>query len=851
MDKFLVIVESPTKAKTIRKFLPKEYIIESSMGHVRDLPQSAADIPIKYKKDEWAKLGVNVENDFDPLYIVPKGKSKIVKDLKEKMKGASVLYLATDEDREGESISWHLLELLKPKIPVKRMVFHEITKKAIFEALENCRDVNDNLVRAQEARRILDRLYGYTLSPLLWKKIAYGLSAGRVQSTGLKLIVERENERINFKKSVYWDLKAQLYPKKESDDFESQLIAVKGKKLIASKDFDSITGEKKNNDALILNEKESMAILSEIKNLPWKVTSIQNKEIQSQPMMPFITSTLQQEGNRKLGLSARDTMRCAQKLYESGLITYMRTDSPNLSSQAIDAARKEVLALYGKEYLSETPRQFQSKAKGAQEAHEAIRPAGERFVHPDDIEFTGKEKQLYELIWKRTMATQMSKAIKSSQVVKIEAGDCEFQANGTRIIFPGYLRVYVEGADDPNQALDNREVILPEMKEGDVLNVKDLKTISHETKAPPRYTEASLVQRLEKEGVGRPSTYASIISTIIDRNYARKLGTSIVPTFTGVAVAQLLNKNFPDLLDYSFTSEMENSLDEIAEGNKNWIAYLKSFYLGAKGLKSSVDKKEKDIEPETSRTIILPHIKNFSVKVGRFGPYVVANEGSKKAEEVHASIPENIAPADITELDVSELIDRSQKGPTPIGQDPKTGENIYCLVGRYGAYVQLGQPKDEKDKPKRASVTAPWTPQNITLEQALKFLSLPRELGKHPEKGETVSVNVGRFGPYVACAGEFRSLKKEDNVYEISLDRALEILNEEKKSRNGSQVIKEVDATATKLKKKFKIMNGKYGFYVKLGTKNITLPDDKKTPEAIEAWKQDEMVSYLLTKMAK
>jgi DNA topoisomerase-1 len=854
MDKYLVIVESPTKAKTIRKFLPKNYIVEASMGHVRDLPQSASDIPAKYKGEEWSKLGVDVENDFLPLYVVPKGKSKIITELRKKMKTVKAVYLATDEDREGESISWHLIQLLKPKVPVKRMVFHEITKKAIKEALENTREINENLVKAQETRRVLDRLYGYTLSPLIWKKIAYGLSAGRVQSTGLRLAVERERERIAFKKSEYWDIRAQIFPKKKSskDHFESKLTGYKGKRVASGKDFDSKTGKLikgKEKDTVVLNEKTSNELARAIKDIDWKVTSMEEKQSTNNPAPPFITSTLQQEGNRKLYLSAKDTMRMAQRLYEEGLITYMRTDSPNLSQEAINGARSSVEELYGKEYLSDKPRQYKSKSKGAQEAHEAIRPAGAEFVHPKDTGLSGKEKALYELIWKRTMATQMAVAKKSSLSVKIQAGDAEFSANGTRIVFPGFLRVYVEGKDDPESALDNKEVILPEFKEGDLMKVDMVDSMYHETKPPARFTEASLVQRLEKEGVGRPSTYASIIGTIQDRGYVRKDGTALIPTFTGMAVVQLLESHFDDLVDYSFTSEMEFALDEVAIGARDWLEYLKGFYSGRAGLASKVKNREKKISPEESRTIHLPQIKGIDVKVGRYGPYIIAASGKKKSEEVHASIPEDIAPADLQQDDINELIEISKKGPQPIGVHPETGDNIYCLTGRYGPYVQLGEVTEENPKPKRASLPKGKKQKDIDLDMAVHLLILPRTLGDHPDTKKEIKANVGRFGPYVMHDGEFRSLKKEDDVYTIDLKRALELLAEEKKGRRGSTLVKDF-GKHPKTKKKLAIYDGKYGLYIKHGTKNITIPEEQRDIKKVEKMEAKD-VAKIITESGK
>ncbi|MGM0675197.1 MAG: type I DNA topoisomerase, partial [Spirochaetota bacterium] len=580
-ERVLVIVESPTKARTIKRFLPKNYHVEASIGHVRDLPQRASDVPKRLKQEDWARLGIDVENDFTPLYILPKGKTKIIRELKAKLKESDALVLATDEDREGESISWHLVEVLKPKVPIRRMVFHEITKNAIEESLENYREIDMSLVKAQETRRILDRLYGFTLSPLVWKKIAYGLSAGRVQSPGLRLIVERERERIRFNKSVYWDLKAELSsPKDEAGAvFEARLATVDGKRVAGGKDFDSTTGELSKADVRVLSKEEAEALTEKLKQTDWTVKEVTEKETTSRPAPPFITSSLQQEANRKLGMSARDTMRTAQKLYEEGLITYMRTDSPHLSGEAIGGARRTVEERYGEEYLFERPRQFSSKAR-AQEAHEAIRPAGSAFTDPARSNLSGKDRALYEMIWKRTLATQMADAKKLQVSARIEADECEFTAGGTRILFPGFLRVYVEGKDDPDAALDDKEVLLPDLSEGQNLDLHGLEPLYHETKPPARFTEASLVQRLEREGIGRPSTYASIISTLYERGYVRRQGTALVPTFTGFAVTQLLERHFHYLIEYGFTSAMENALDEIAYGERDSLQYLKDFYLG-------------------------------------------------------------------------------------------------------------------------------------------------------------------------------------------------------------------------------------------------------------------------------
>lgn len=838
--KALVIVESPTKAKTIRKFLPKSFVVEASIGHVRDLPQSAADIPAALKKEEWTKIGINVEKDFEPLYIVPKGKSKVIQDLKRKLKEADELYLATDEDREGESISWHLTELLKPKVPVKRMVFHEITKTAIEKALQQTREIDMRLVRAQETRRVLDRLVGYTLSPLIWKKIAYGLSAGRVQSSALRMIVERERERIRFQKASFWDIRADVAQVSvggknapAGELFEAKLLSVGGKRVASGKDFDETTGKLAvGKDVVVLDETLARQVASKVTGTEWKVLSVEEKDIHNRPSPPFITSTLQQESNRKLGLSSRDTMRTAQALYEEGLITYMRTDSPSLSQEAIKAARAQVEELYGKEYLSPEPRQFEAKSKGAQEAHEAIRPAGQEFVHPKDTGLGGRELALYELIWKRTMATQMAEALKRSMSVKIQAEDSVFQANGTRILFPGFIRAYVEGADDTQAALDDRELILPALAAGDRVKPHQVEPLGHETKPPARFTEASLVQGMEKAGIGRPSTYASILSTIMDRGYVRKVQNALIPSFTGFAVVQLLENHFEQLVDLGFTSKMENSLDEIAEGDREHIPYLKEFYLGKQGLLEQVKEKERKIKPEASRTVSLPHLQGVEVKIGRFGAYLVqkepgapsekAAEKGQESDEIHASIPEDLAPADLTREQMQELLEIQKRGPQPIGQNPETGEFIYCLTGRFGPYVQLGEVSETVPKPRRASVPKGFDPRAVTIEQALQWLSLPRLLGKHPQTGLPIQANNGRFGPYVVHDGNFRSLKKEDNVYTVSLERAVELLSQEKKGRGQASLIREVGQHPED-QKPVGVYEGKFGPYVKHGKDNASL----------------------------
>ncbi len=824
----LVIVESPTKAKTIRKFLGKGYIVESCMGHIRDLPRSAKDIPAKFKKEKWSQLGVNVENNFDPIYCIPRDKEKVVKILKDKMAEASELYLATDEDREGESISWHLVEVLKPKIPTKRMVFHEITQEAIQKSLKETREIDFNLVRAQEARRILDRLVGYTISPLIWKKIAYGLSAGRVQSVAVRLIVEREHERIRFKKSAYWGLLAFL--NKDGVEFESRLQSYKNTRVATGKDFDPLTGKlNEGKDFLVLDENKSKDILKEVEKGSFVVSEVEERPTTRKPAPPFITSTLQQESNRKLGLSSRETMQVAQKLYEQGFITYMRTDSTFLSQEAISAARKNIVHKYGKEFLPETPRSYAGKkAKGAQEAHEAIRPAGTVFVDPDATGLTGTQLKLYELIWKRTMASQMVDARQKQVSAKLQAGSALFAANGMTIEFSGFLRAYVEGSDDPEAELLEREVRLPALKVRENVKLEKLEPTSHETKPPARFTEASLVQTMEKEGIGRPSTYASVIGTIIDRGYVRKNATALVPTFTAMVVSKLLSRYLPEYVDLGFTSGMEESLDHIADGELDWEKYLKSIYFGVKGLKSQVDSQSEKIDPDEARTIRLEGLESYAFHVGRYGAYVTSQ---REGEKVSASIPESESPADVTSLEVEKWIDQKINGADALGKDPKTGEPIYVLSGRYGPYVQLGDLTDENPKPKRASIPPRTEPTTVNLEQAVELLLLPKTLGEHPGTKKDIKAGLGRFGPFIVHEGDYRSIPKGESIFQIDLVRALELLNQPKKGRGKASALKEL-GPHPKTEEVIQVFNGRYGPYVKCGKVSASLGEGI-TPEGV------------------
>ncbi|MDZ8025019.1 MAG: type I DNA topoisomerase [Nostoc sp. SerVER01] len=831
----LVIVESPTKARTIRNYLPSGYKVEASMGHVRDLPQSASEIPAAVKGEKWAQLGVNVDADFEPVYVVPKDKKKIVTQLKDALKDVDELILATDEDREGESISWHLYQLLKPKVPTKRMVFHEITQDAIKKALKNCRNIDEQLVRAQETRRILDRLVGYTLSPLLWKKIAWGLSAGRVQSVAVRLLVTKERQRRAFHEGTYWDLKASL--EKDKTPFAAQLVTLGGTKIANGGDFDPTTGQiVAGRNVLLLNEDQAVALKERLTGKTWSVADIEERPVTRKPAPPFTTSTLQQESNRKLRLSARDTMRIAQNLYEQGYITYMRTDSVHLSDQAIAAARSCVEKLYGQQYLSPQPRQYTTKSKGAQEAHEAIRPAGSTFRTPQETGLGGRELAVYDLIWKRTVACQMADSRQTQITVQLQVEDAGFRSSGKRIEFPGYLRAYVEGSDDPEAALEDQEVILPSLKVGDRPNCTELEAVGHETQPPARYTEATLVKTLESEGIGRPSTYASIIGTIIDKGYAQLVNNALIPTFTAFAVTDLLEKHFPDIVDPSFTSKMEQTLDDIATGEAKWLPYLQQFYLGDKGLETLVKEQESQIDATKARTVELENLE-AKVRIGKYGPYIEVENGNGV---VTASIPKDLTPADLDPKQVEVLLRQKTTGPDQVGRHPETGEPIYVKIGAYGPYVQLGDKTEENPKPKQASLPKGVTPENVTLEMAVGLLALPRTLGTHPVTGSKVQASLGRFGPYVVHdqgkeGKDYRSLKAADNVLTISLERALELLSEPKKGRSSTNskskaALREL-GTHPEDDEPINIYDGPYGPYIKHGKTNVGIPEGQSVED--------------------
>lgn len=827
--KSLVIVESPTKIKTLKKYLPKDYTIDSSMGHIRDLPANAKEVPKKFKGEDWANLGVNTDEGFEPLYVIPYGKKKVVNRLKKELKNSDELILATDEDREGEAISWHLTELLKPDVPVKRMVFREITEEAIKDALNNFRDIDMNLVNAQEARRIIDRLAGYTISPLLWKKIAPKLSAGRVQSVAVRFLVERERERMKFRTARYWDLKAQLHKYDDANIFEADLTHLDGKRLASGKDFDENTGKLKNpKKVVLLDDKTAGELRDDLDRAKWEVLEVKKNRQKRNPSAAFITSTLQQEANRKLNFSAKRTMGVAQKLYENGYITYMRTDSARLSGQAINAARNAVKKEYGEEYLFDRPRNY-GGGSNAQEAHEAIRPAGSYFRKPEEAGLSGDQFKLYDLIWKRTIATQMEQAeLEFTNVtIKAEANSkvAEFKANGKTIVFPGFFRAYVEGSDDPDAALENQEKFLPEMSEGEEVVEEGIEPISHETKPPARFTEATLVKELEKRGVGRPSTYASIISTIQNRGYCEADGKTLVPTFTAFAVTELLEENLHDVVDSDFTSEMEAKLDEIAQGKLDTKEYLQTYYNGENGLKAKVEENEDKIDPQEARKLDLPiqDLEDIQIFVGRYGPYI---KKEVRGDELTTSIPESWKPSDITVEKLEELIKAEEEGPKSIGKHPETGEPIFVLNGRYGPYVQVGERTEDNKKPERASLLKDMKPEDVDVDLALRLLDLPRPLGKHPETGEVVRAGVGRYGPFVVHNGTFASLRKKDYVLDIELDRALELLEQKKnKKSRKNNVIKEL-GDHPENGKKVRVMTGRYGPYIKYGKTNISLPDD-------------------------
>ncbi|MFD5627123.1 MULTISPECIES: type I DNA topoisomerase [unclassified Streptomyces] len=869
----LVIVESPAKAKTIKGYLGPGYVVEASVGHIRDLPNGAAEVPEEYT-GEVRRLGVDVDNDFQPIYVVNADKKAQVKKLKDLLKDSDELFLATDEDREGEAIAWHLLEVLKPKVPVHRMVFHEITKDAIRSAVANPRELNQRMVDAQETRRILDRLYGYEVSPVLWKKVMPRLSAGRVQSVATRLVVERERERIAFRSAEYWDLTGTFGTGRAGDASDpSQLVArltaVDGKRVAQGRDFDSL-GQIKGANTLHLDEANARALAAALENTDFAVRSVESKPYRRSPYAPFRTTTLQQEASRKLGFGAKATMQVAQKLYENGFITYMRTDSTTLSETAISAARTQVTQLYGADYLPDKPRTYAGKVKNAQEAHEAIRPSGDRFRTPAETGLTGDQFRLYELIWKRTVASQMKDAVGNSVTVKIagtsaDGRDAEFSASGKTITFHGFLKAYVEGADDPNAELDDRERRLPQVTEGDPLSAEELTVDGHATKPPARYTEASLVKELEEREIGRPSTYASIIGTILDRGYVFKKGTALVPSFLSFAVVNLLEKHFGRLVDYDFTAKMEDDLDRIARGEAQSIPWLRRFYFGEGdatgaaeagngdgdhlgGLKELVT----DLGAIDAREVSsFPVGNDIVLRVGRYGPY--AERGEKDSENhQRADVPEDLAPDELT-VELAEELLAKPSGDFELGADPETGHQIIARDGRYGPYVTEllpeGTPKTGKNavKPRTASLFKSMSLDTVTLDDALKLMSLPRVVGKDAE-GVEITAQNGRYGPYLKKGTDSRSLTAEDQLFDITLEEALEIYSQPKQRGRAAAKppLKELGDDPVSAKPVV-VKDGRFGPYVTDGETNATL----RSGDSVEEITPERGFELLAEKRAK
>ncbi|MFJ6212291.1 type I DNA topoisomerase [Streptomyces sp. NPDC092296] len=867
----LVIVESPAKAKTIKGYLGPGYVVEASVGHIRDLPSGAAEVPAKYT-GEVRRLGVDVEHDFEPVYVVNADKKSQVAKLKSLLADADELLLATDEDREGEAIAWHLQEVLKPKVPVRRMVFHEITKDAIQEAVRNPRDLNQRLVDAQETRRILDRLYGYEVSPVLWKKVARGLSAGRVQSVATRLVVERERERMAFRSASYWDLVGTFTTGRAGDaadpeSFGARLAAVDGRRVATGRDFGS-DGRLKAASAQVLHldEETARGLAAALADTAFAVRSVESKPYRRSPYAPFRTTTLQQEASRKLGFGAKRTMQVAQKLYENGFITYMRTDSTTLSETAVTAARVQVKQLYGESYLPDAPRTYASKVKNAQEAHEAIRPSGDRFRTPAETRLSGDEFRLYELIWMRTVASQMKDAVGQSVTVKVggraaDGRDVEFSASGKIITFHGFLKAYVEGADDPNAELDDRERRLPQVTEGDALRAEQVTPEGHATKPPARYTEASLVKELEEREIGRPSTYASILGTILDRGYVFKKGTALVPSFLSFAVVGLLEKHFGRLVDYDFTARMEDDLDRIARGEAKSVPWLRRFYFGdgevdaasaahagngdgdhLGGLKELVT----DLGAIDAREVSsFPVGDGIVLRVGRYGPYV-------ERGEQRADVPDDLPPDELTVEFAAELLAKPS-GDYELGTDPVSGHPIVAKDGRYGPYVTEILPEDTPRtgknavKPRTASLLKSMTLDTVTLDDALRLLTLPRVVGTDAE-GVEITAQNGRFGPYLKKGTDSRSLETEEQMFTITLDEALAIYAQPKQRgrRAAAPPLKELGADPVS-GQPVVVKDGRFGPYVTDGETNATLRKD----DDVEALTPERGFELLAEKRAK
>jgi DNA topoisomerase-1 len=859
----LVIVESPSKAKTIAGYLGPDYFVEASFGHVRDLPRRAADVPAKYKGESWARLGVDVDNGFHALYVVSQDRKAQIAKLQKLAKEVDEIFLATDEDREGEAIAWHLVETIKPRVPVKRMVFHEITKPAIQAAVANPREIDRDLVDAQEARRILDRLYGYEVSPVLWKKVMPGLSAGRVQSVATRIVVERERQRMAFRTAEYWDILATLAVQGQIEgprSFSATLIALDGDRIATGRDFEPTTGQVKPGAGVVhLDADGARGLAARLDNRPFTVTRVEEKPYRRRPYAPFITSTLQQEASRKLRFSASQTMRTAQKLYENGYITYMRTDSVNLSETALTAARRQIAELYGSANVPPQPRRYTGKVKNAQEAHEAIRPAGDNFRTPGEVanELSTDEFKLYELIWRRTVASQMTDAIGNSVSVRIRAistakEEVDFAASGKTITDPGFLRAYVESSDDENAEAEDAERRLPTLVKDQPLTAEELAAVGHHTSPPARYTEASLVKALEELGIGRPSTYESIMRTIQDRGYVEKRGQAMIPSFLAFAVIGLLEGHYPRLVDYNFTASMETQLDDIAGGDHAALDFLTSFYFGSQtagaadsvaqagGLKKMVTENLSAIDARSVNSIPLftdEQGRGVVVRVGRYGPYLERRLPEAADEETpqgdRASLPEGIAPDELTPEKVDELF-LGGGGERSLGEDPATGETVQLKSGRFGPYVQSGE--------RKSSLFKTDVPDELTLEKALKLLTLPRVLGQDAE-GKEISAANGRYGPYVKRDTDYRSLENEDKLFTVTLDEALALLAQPKarQRREAKPPLREMgNDPATE--KPMVIKEGRFGPYVTDGEYNASLRRGQ-TPEELTVEQASEMLA--------
>jgi DNA topoisomerase-1 len=857
MPKHLVIVESPAKAKTIGRYLGDDFVVESSVGHIRDIPTKVGEVS-EAKESAWkaSRFGIDIEDGFKPMYVVTPNSKKQVAVLRKEMKGADSLYLATDEDREGEAIAWHLLQVLKPTVPVHRMVFHEITASAIQEAVESPREIDQQVVAAQEARRVLDRLFGYEVSPVLWRKVQRGLSAGRVQSPATRIIVERERERLAFVAAEYAGVSGTFTPVDEDTEFEAKLVTVDGERVATGKDFDQAGIQRK--DRLVLAPSAAVTLADELARVPFTVVSVERKPYTRRPYAPFRTATLQQEAGRKLRFGARRTMSAAQRLYESGFITYMRTDSTNLSGTALGAARSLVAGRFGESYLPDAPRFYGKKAKGAQEAHEAIRPAGERFRDPKAVVGSfgamSDESRLYDLIWKRTVASQMKDAKGESLQLRLggttatSERNCEFSATGRTILFAGFLKAYVEDIDDPDADRDDQESHLPELDEGQVLDAVSMGSTVHETKPPARYTEASLVKRLEELGIGRPSTYASIISTIQDRGYVRKHGSALAPTLKAFAVVGLLEEHFGDYVDYDFTALMEEDLDKIAAGEELMAPYLERFYSGSgdhPGLKAlvSVDALEA-IDPRKINWFPIGDATDgvaIVARCGQYGPYLVHGEE-------RASIPEDLPLDELTVERATELLE-TPSGALTLGQDPETGLTVSAKAGRFGPYVQLGErDADSKAKPKTASLFKTMSPETVTLDEALRLLTQPRTVGEHPEDGKPITAQNGRYGPYVKWEKETRSLDDEEEIFTIDLDGAIALLSQPNKrgGRRAAAPLKELGDDPN-TGKPIVLKNGRFGPYVTDGETNASL----RVVDSVDTITADRAAELLAERRAK